>query len=454
MAKLFTWDKVKEKFTVMSESDDGASELLNGAPATPKGKRNTVKNLCEGDIDNIKTRLRNNSGTSCKIKRDTISGTNAKQLRKMYEGEGKRMEQFLNKQAGSGAGDTEDDSEVEFNCLTKGNCGIGDKGDKGDKNDKGDNKDKGDNSSQESVTAVQTEDTGNRTINTKRKQLRQQCEKETVNSRKGNKKDKKLASTPEPSNMDNRILLQDAVCKDIEDLERKIQKLQEGSMERMLLEMRLDIKLDNLKMMQKIDGVSLSAGNLQSEIKKIKEDQQEMDRRLKYTQDVQTTELVRADNVNKEIEKLTEQVRVLKGIVQKQDQILTLKKIEVEEDKLRTLRNNLLISGLDKADEENETTTAKLVTDFFTQVMKIRKPIGIRTAERIGKASPRTILVKLVKVEDKGLIYKNVSALKEAKNSQDEPYYINNQLPPKQQEQERKFRKMIKHNASLGQVGK
>ena len=80
--------------------------------------------------------------------------------------------------------------------------------------------------------------------------------------------------------------------------------------------------------------------------------------------------------------------------------------------------------------------------------------IPIDEVTRIGKATPRAVSVKLHDVKDKAKIFEKVSNLKEMKNSKDQAYYINNQLPPRQQEQQRKFRKMIKYNASLNGVGK
>ena len=81
----------------------------------------------------------------------------------------------------------------------------------------------------------------------------------------------------------------------------------------------------------------------------------------------------------------------------------------------------------------------------WLQTMKVSDSITLKSTTRIGKANPRTVLVKLQNVSDKG----KVSNLKDVKNSKDKLYYVNNQLTPKMQDQERKYRSMIKYNTSL-----
>ena len=118
---------------------------------------------------------------------------------------------------------------------------------------------------------------------------------------------------------------------------------------------------------------------------------------------------------------------------------------------MRDLRNNLIISGLDAddADAETETTTAEMVTDFFTQTMKIGTPIPLDSATRIGKSEPRTVLVRLTDAKDKGSIFKHAKNLKDVKNNKDQAYYVNNQLTPRLQEEQRWFRQLRRMNANL-----
>ena len=86
----------------------------------------------------------------------------------------------------------------------------------------------------------------------------------------------------------------------------------------------------------------------------------------------------------------------------------------------------------------------------WLQTMKVSDSITLKSTTRIGKANPRTVLVKLQNVSDKG----KVSNLKDVKNSKDKLYYVNNQLTPKMQDQERKYRSMIKYNTSFSGTGK
>ena len=84
----------------------------------------------------------------------------------------------------------------------------------------------------------------------------------------------------------------------------------------MLLEMRIDIKKDNLAMMKKIDKVSVNADTLQKEVRKLHNGQASMCSRIEVTEITQSEEKVRVNNILLDVNKLSDQIRVLQGIVQ------------------------------------------------------------------------------------------------------------------------------------------
>ena len=216
------------------------------------------------------------------------------------------------------------------------------------------------------------------------------------------------------------------------------------------------MKRDNMKMMAKIDSVTISNNDLKKDLSALKEDQQSVDSRIQFLEEAQTEQKSKVTQAVNKVVVVEEQIKVLQGLVQKQNQILTLQKTDSENTRLKDMRNNLVISGLDKAEEdaETETTTTELVTDFFSQVMKIQQPIEIQSAVRIGKSTPRSVLVKLKSVKDKGMVFKNVKNLKEVHNSKDGLLFVNNQLPPRLQEQQWRYRQLVHYNNSLAGVGK
>ena len=150
------------------------------------------------------------------------------------------------------------------------------------------------------------------------------------------------------------------------------------------------------------------------------------------------------------MEHLRDQIGVLHGIVQKQAQQHYITRLQGEQTQIRNVRDNLLITGLDgDGEEETETTTAELVTDFFNQTMKVEKPIPLKGAIRIGNADPKTILVKLKNNADKMEIFKKGKELKGVKNSKDSEIYVNSQLPQFLQEKKKWYRHLIKYNSTL-----
>ena len=218
-------------------------------------------------------------------------------------------------------------------------------------------------------------------------------------------------------------------------------------MEKMFLELRIDIKKDNLSMMKKFDAVVGDTEQLRKEVAELRRNQHDTDTAVSSIDTKQQIQDGAVDSVVRDVENLREQVKILHNVVRKHDQINLLSELQDERQKLNSVRNNLLISGMDEVAEEDQTATAELVTDLFSQSMKMGKKIEL-TAERIGKATPRTVLVKLKNSQDKAEIFKHAKELKNIRNNKDGEIYVNSQLPPKLQEQKRWYRYLIKFNAN------
>ena len=246
----------------------------------------------------------------------------------------------------------------------------------------------------------------------------------------------------------------DRLENELKYLEGKIAKTPKDSMEFMLLEMRIDMKKDSLAVLHKMDKVTMIATKYETEISTIKTTQIGFENRLRVVQDIQEEEKKTVKTVVHNTSEVRDQIHILHGLLLKQRQIQEIEKIKQEQSQLSNMRNNLLITGLDEKSEESETATAEMVTDFFSQTMKIPQAVGMRSAVRIGTGNPRTVLVKLKNNADKKEVFKCAPNLKNVRNNNDGEYYVNSQLPPRLQEQKRWYRWLMKHNAGLTGVGK
>ena len=120
---------------------------------------------------------------------------------------------------------------------------------------------------------------------------------------------------------------------------------------------------------------------------------------------------------------------------------------KINQLEVRMLKNNMMITGIKEMKDEN---CVDKVTKFLTECMKISKKIVINAAYRIGKReNDRPIVIKLADAGDKAIIYKHVKNLKELKNEDGNNYYVNDQLPDKQSEDQRTKRHKIKYNKTL-----
>ena len=436
---------------------------------------------------NIKYRLRK---TPKKVK-DVLSETNVQHLKKVYQSESNRLQLFLSPKRKTSKGPVhtatyELDNGCENNsmpvCATQLNkqnaisrkaemCEVDATGVhrqaeqtsstiagcsniyQGDKCDNASAT--GDNYSQEPFTPSQPHGPMHIGNSYKRSQQEEKVSDYTVHSSKIH--NNMASGNPESGKQQLTMTAREEVSSaelEIQKLHEQLNKAEVGSVQRLLLEMRLDMKQDLFKMMGKIDKVVGTTDKLMSDVSQLKTDRTEMQSQITSVQETQSDEVDKLKNVTVSINNVQNQVRILKGMVQKHSQINLLSDMKTESQLLHNMQDDLLISGLDEEDNETETTTAELVTDFFTHTMKITQAISIRSAIRVGKATPRAVKVKLVNAKDKSEIFKNAKNLKNAKNNNDGAFYIDNALTPRLQEERRWSRYLMKYNKSLTGTGK
>ena len=383
-----------------------------------------VNNASKNNDENIKYRLRNNSGklTPRKLCKDSISSANVNHLKKTYQAESVSLKGYLKKphETQSTPGLTNVDTAAHTTSISQGG-----------------------------VNALGGEECNDQQI--QREISTADSTSIIASSKEYTTHTEKMSKEADAKKQPERDEEKTMILEEIQGLTNKLDKLEEGSMEKMFIEMRIDMKKDSLKMIERIDKRLEKVAALPENFEKLQKDQTDMANGIQSIVTVQTTEKERLDGVSTKVDYLRDQIGILHGMVQKNDQRLQIQRLQSEQTHLHNVKNNLIISGLDEAEEGTEAaaTTAELVTDFFSQTMKISTKISINSAKRIGKANPRAVLVSLRKDTDKSVIFKNGKELREVRNSKDEEIYVNSQLPPFLQEKKKWYRYLMKINSNL-----
>ena len=150
-----------------------------------------------------------------------------------------------------------------------------------------------------------------------------------------------------------------------------------------------------------------------------------------------------------ELKEVRDEQKIMIGIMERQAMMIDHLQGHNERLQQKALRNNLIIQGLIPDENDNNPNLTELVTNFFTQVMKIRRNVAIRSVIRLGTGKTATLQVTLDNIRDKGIIFKNVKQLSGLKNKNDDSYFVNDQLTFERQEEQCRQRDIKKHNASL-----
>ena len=239
-----------------------------------------------------------------------------------------------------------------------------------------------------------------------------------------------------------------ALQSDIAELEKvksRIMVLQEGSVEKMLLEMQLDTKMENIKTRRLLCSMLKRNNMVQSEVSAI---------RVSYDEfngpDVNTainknaTDIISLDT---QLQDVRDDLKIMSGIVQKQAMMIDHLQNHNEKRAANSLKHDIIIQGIEFEDSDGESTLKELVTNFLSQTMKIKKKITLLSVRR--HFSKGALVITLQNLKDKSVIYKCIKNIIGLKNNREESYYVNDHLTFEGQEEQKRFRYIKRASADI-----
>ena len=244
------------------------------------------------------------------------------------------------------------------------------------------------------------------------------------------------------------------VKEEMNEMKTRLNKMKPGSMEFMFLQLEYRIKEDNLRLLERMNAISLSTTATKAVCDQTKVNNDELVRSLEGTQETQDQHQVTITSHTKEIQLIHDKISFLEGIVEKQAQEILLLRQANEEQIARGMRDMMYIHNIPEEDDEKDSDTSRIVRNCFKDQMLIPSEIELKKATREGKLkknnntddsssssswkpSPCSILITLANIKDKGVIYNHVQNLKGKKNINNKAYVVTDKLPAGQQEKKR-----------------
>ena len=180
----------------------------------------------------------------------------------------------------------------------------------------------------------------------------------------------------------------------IAKLEEAISKTEENSLQRTLLEIKLEMKIDNFETRKSLSTVISNTSVLQQELSNLKDQHSTMSSHIDRVVEQQNAEKLKTST---DIEKVDRKVNLLIDIMSNQANALKETKKQVINTESKNLSAGLFIAGIEEESEEADHSTAELVTDFFKNIMKIEQTISLKSAHRVGKGDQCSIYVRVSK---------------------------------------------------------
>ena len=157
----------------------------------------------------------------------------------------------------------------------------------------------------------------------------------------------------------------------------------------------------------------------------------------------------KSDAINlKKVKDNEDRIKLTTKAIIKHDREIQNVTSRINQADIKECRNNILIAGIPETKSEK---CKDVIEKFFKEVLKISEMPTVIRAHRIGKADTdnRQMVVYMADLKDKIKVYKHAKNLKDVKNPEGKGYYISDQLPPIQEEEQRLRKFKIQNNQKL-----
>ena len=127
-------------------------------------------------------------------------------------------------------------------------------------------------------------------------------------------------------------------------------------------------------------------------------------------------------------------MKLLTNIVIRQEEKIKDLEGKIENAKLKEARPNIVVSGLIEVEGKTHKHRLNLVKEFFSQQMEIEQKISLKDAYRRGckEHKNRPIVAVLKSIEDKAVIFENVSNLKGKENARRQLFFVEDDMNEQQ----------------------
>ena len=199
-------------------------------------------------------------------------------------------------------------------------------------------------------------------------------------------------------------------------------------------------------MVEILRNINEKLGTIQTDIKDLKDSKTEISNQiagLPFDQEDDHELLIAQQQESKSY---FDKVDLLSELTIKQDN--TIQQLQSKIDKLeaRLMKSELLVFRLL---EEGEKTCKTIAAEFFTHKLEMNPPPEVQMAYWKGNGKNKPMVIKLVNSAQKGLVFANLSKLKNKKNAKEKGYRVVDHLPETLAEEQNRLRQIVINNRNL-----
>ena len=204
--------------------------------------------------------------------------------------------------------------------------------------------------------------------------------------------------------------------------------------------------IDANKVYSKLEEITRSLNTIQCDMRTLKDSKDVFTGQIESLQFKQETQEEKLREQGRELKKCQDKVGMLSNIAIRYEDEINRLNDKVEKLEAKMLRPNLTLIGIE---ESKQKTDQEQIKTFFSETLEITDEIKFHSVRRIGEGKNRPLSLVLTDPGKKGVIYANVSKLKDKKNQAGKPYFTNDHLPEETNEEQRRKRQIYADNKAL-----
>ena len=203
--------------------------------------------------------------------------------------------------------------------------------------------------------------------------------------------------------------------------------------------------MDGAQLVSLLQNINIKLDTIQDDVRALKTSKGEITEEMQEIRDDREEDRIELLQQKKDLDVCKDKMEVFTELMARYEDRIQYLNNRCNYIEAKAMKSEMIFFGL----LDNKQPCAKIAETFLKDVLGLTEVPDILYAYWKGKGPNKPMVVRFVKQSAKGLIYSNVSKLKDRKNANDRPYRLDDHLPEEMAEIQHRYGQIISSNKKL-----